>query len=67
MTMKMLMKENQNVGSYKKVIAQVKKNSHKMTAESMSDILDVDIEVVDTILENLDMDEEELAEILIDL
>lgn len=38
-----------------------------MTAESMSDILDVDIEVVDTILENLDMDEEELAEILIDL
>lgn len=33
----------------------------------MSDILDVDIEVVDTILENLDMDEEELAEILIDL
>lgn len=67
MTMKMLMKENQNVGSYKKVIAQVKKNSHKMTAESMSDILDVDIEVVNTILENLDMDEEELAEILIDL
>lgn len=45
----------------------MKKNSHKMTAESMSDILDVDIEVVDTILENLDMDEEELAEILIDL
>ena len=67
MTMKMLMKESQDVGSYKKVISLVKKKCHQKTIEEMVDDYDVDSKVVNTILDNIDMDEENLAQILVDL
>lgn len=66
MTMKMLMRENQDMGSYKKVISLVKKNHRTMSNEKMSYVFDVDVQVINTILKNLEMEEEELAEILVD-
>lgn len=67
MMMNLLMRENQNIGSYKKVISQVKKNFQSMPAEQMSYVFDVNIDVINTILDNIDMDEEKLAQILVDL
>lgn len=67
MMMNLLMRENQNMGSYKKVISQVKKNFQSMPAEQMSYVFDVNIDVINTILDNIDMDEEKLAQILVDL
>ena len=67
MMMNLLMRENQNMGSYKKVISQVKKSFQSMSAEQMSYVFDVDIDVINTILGNIDMDEEKLAQILVDL
>lgn len=67
MTMNLFMRENQIIGSYKKVISQVKKNFQSMSAEQMSYVFDVDIDVINTILDNIDMDEEKLAQIVVDL
>lgn len=67
MMMNLFMRENQNIGSYKKVISLVKKNFQSMSAEQMSYVFDVDIDVINTILDNIDMDEEKLAQIVVDL
>lgn len=67
MTMNLFMRENQIIGSYKKVISQVKKNFQSMSAEQMSYVFDVDIDVINTILDNIDMDEEKLVQIVVDL
>lgn len=66
MTLLMRDKEMRNIGGLKKVITLVKKKYKSMTVEEMSDVFDVNEDIVSTILDHLDMDEEELAEILVD-
>lgn len=66
MTMNMLMREQKNIGENKKLVSLVRKNRLNMSDEQMADIFDVDIEIVNMILDHPEMDDEEIAELLID-
>lgn len=67
MTLLMSYNEHEEIGSYRKVIEQVKKNHNILSTEQMSAFFDVEIEVVNTILDNLETEEEKLVELLINL
>ena len=65
MTLLMRDRENQQLGETRKVVLQVRKNISKMTPESMADIFDVDVQIVERIIslikEHPDMDNEDIA------
>ena len=65
MTLLMRDRENQQLGETRKVVLQLRKNISKMTPESMADIFDVDVQIVERIIslikEHPDMDNEDIA------
>ena len=65
MVMNIMIREQRDIAVNLKVISLVKKKIGIMSPEEMSDCFDVSVEVINVILDNIDVNEETLAEMLI--